>query len=254
MSPLLMLMLGLVMLGTAFLSGIFGMAGGMILIGVLLAVMPVPQAMALHAITQMASNGWRATLWWRHIRLKPCLAFMAGSAVAMGVFSFFLYVPSKPVALLLLGLTPFAARYLLPFTLKPNPERFDHGLLYGFICMGLMLLTGVTGPLMDTYFLGGKLDRREKVASKSFCQTANHFAKLVYFGGIVANAGTLDLRMAAIAIATAIAGTTLARSILERMTDTQFVVWSMRIINTVCGYYVLQGSYLLLAPILRSVI
>jgi hypothetical protein len=179
---------------------------------------------------------------------------MAGSAIATGVFTFFLYVPSKPVALMLLGVTPLAARYLLPHTLKPNFDKVGHGLLYGFICMGLMLLTGVTGPLMDAYFLGGKLDRREKVASKSFCQTANHFAKLVYFGGIVANAGTLDLRMVAIAITTAIAGTTLARSILERMTDTQFVVWSMRIINTVCGYYVLQGSYLLLAPVVRGMI
>ena len=51
------------MVATAFLSGMFGMAGGLILIGVLLALMPVPEAMALHAVTQMASNGWRALLW-----------------------------------------------------------------------------------------------------------------------------------------------------------------------------------------------
>ena len=35
MSPLLISLLCLAMVGTAFLSGIFGMAGGMILIGVL---------------------------------------------------------------------------------------------------------------------------------------------------------------------------------------------------------------------------
>ena len=33
------------MVATSFLSGIFGMAGGMILIGVLLALLPLPQAM-----------------------------------------------------------------------------------------------------------------------------------------------------------------------------------------------------------------
>ena len=33
--------LGLLMVGTAFLSGLFGMAGGLILIGVLLALMPL---------------------------------------------------------------------------------------------------------------------------------------------------------------------------------------------------------------------
>ncbi|MGZ3290681.1 MAG: sulfite exporter TauE/SafE family protein, partial [Xanthobacteraceae bacterium] len=37
MTPLMMAALGLLMVATAFLSGLFGMAGGLILIGVLLA-------------------------------------------------------------------------------------------------------------------------------------------------------------------------------------------------------------------------
>src|SRR5689334_5842020 len=66
MTTLMALGLSVLMIGTALLSGIFGMAGGLILIGVLLVVFPLPTAMVLHAITQMASNGWRATLWWPH--------------------------------------------------------------------------------------------------------------------------------------------------------------------------------------------
>ncbi|MGZ5081409.1 MAG: hypothetical protein ACXWHZ_18785, partial [Usitatibacter sp.] len=50
---------------TSFISGILGMAGGMILMGILLAMMPVPAAMMLHGITQLASNAWRAVLWRR---------------------------------------------------------------------------------------------------------------------------------------------------------------------------------------------
>ena len=41
--PVLALLIA-TMIGTAFLSGLFGMAGGLILIGVLLAIMPVPAA------------------------------------------------------------------------------------------------------------------------------------------------------------------------------------------------------------------
>ena len=59
------------MVGTSFLSGIFGMAGGLILVGVLLAILPLPAAMMLHGVTQLASNLWRASLWWRHIRWRP---------------------------------------------------------------------------------------------------------------------------------------------------------------------------------------
>ena len=63
MTALMMLLLCLVMLVTTFLSGIFGMAGGLILIGVLLVLLPIQTAMVLHAVTRMASCGWRALLW-----------------------------------------------------------------------------------------------------------------------------------------------------------------------------------------------
>ena len=58
-------LIGATIVFSSFVSGVFGMAGGLILIGVLLALMPLPTAMVLHAITQMASNGWRGLLWWR---------------------------------------------------------------------------------------------------------------------------------------------------------------------------------------------
>src|SRR4051812_20619248 len=154
-TPIMIAALGLLMVGTAFLSGLFGMAGGLILIGILLALMPLPTAMVLHAITQMASNGWRALLWRRHIRWRPVAVYLVGCALALGTWSITRYVPDKPVALLLLGVTPFMAR-LMPPSLKPDPESIWQGALYGWLCMGLMLMTGVSGPLMDTFFLGGK--------------------------------------------------------------------------------------------------
>ena len=87
MTTLMALGLSVLMIGTAFLSGIFGMAGGLILIGVLLVIFPLPTAMVLHAITQMASNGWRATLWWRHIEWKTIAFNVAGSLVSVGLWS-----------------------------------------------------------------------------------------------------------------------------------------------------------------------
>jgi uncharacterized membrane protein YfcA len=251
MTPLLIAALGLLMVATAFLSGLFGMAGGLILIGVLLTLMPLPTAMVLHAITQMASNGWRAFLWRRHIRWRPVLVYLIGCALALGAWSITRYVPDKPIALLLLGVTPFMAR-LLPSGLKPNPESVGQGSFYGFICMGLMLMTGVSGPLLDTFFLGGKFDRRAIVATKATCQVASHFVKLIYFGGIIDSAATLDPVLAAVAIAASMLGTTLARRILDAMTDLQFRTWANRLITTVAGYYIIYGSWLLAAPHLRS--
>ena len=245
MSPLLVAGLCAVMLGTGFLSGVFGMAGGLILVGVLLALMPLPTAMALHAITQIASNVWRGLLWWRYVRWTAAWPYVAGSLVALGAWSLTRYVPGKPVAFLLLGATPFVVR-LLPPGLAPNPERLSQGLLYGSASMTLLLLSGVSGPLVDTFFLGGKLDRREIVATKAICQVAGHAAKLAYFSAIIDQGASVDPTLVALAVASSIVGTTLARRLLEAMTDVKFRLWANRLITAVACYYLIQGGYLLL--------
>lgn len=247
MTPLMIAALGALMVATAFLSGLFGMAGGMILIGVLLMLMPLPTAMVLHAITQMASNGWRAFLWRAHISWRPVFVYLIGCALALAIWSLVRYVPDKPVALLLLGVTPFLAR-LMPSSLKPDPESVWQGALYGSICMGLMLMTGVIGPLLDTYFLGGnKMDRRGIIATKATCQVASHFTKLIYFGSIVSSGASLDWRLVLVAITASMLGTTLSRRVLEAMSDQQFRRWANHLITTVASYYVLYAGWLLVA-------
>lgn len=248
MSPLLVAVVCLVMVATSFLSGIFGMAGGMILIGVLLALLPLPQAMVLHAVTQMASNGWRGLLWWRYIRWRPAAAYVAGCIVVLALWSFARYVPEKPAALLLLGVTPFLAR-LTPAGFRPDPTNPLQCAAYGVICMTLLLMTGVSGPLLDTFFLGGgRMERREIVATKAACQVFGHAAKLLYFGSIVDQAGMLDPVVAGLAILASAVGTTLSTRVLGAMSDGQYRLWANRIVTTIALYYVGHGSFLLIAP------
>jgi uncharacterized membrane protein YfcA len=252
MSPLIVTLLLLTMVATSFLSGIFGMAGGMILIGVLLALLPLPQAMVLHAVTQMASNGWRAALWWRYISWRPAVAYVAGCIVVLTLWSFWQYVPAKPLALLLLGVTPFLAR-MTPKNFQPDPQNPLQCAAYGVICMTLLLATGVAGPLLDTFFLGGgKMERREIVATKAACQVFGHAAKLLYFGGIVEQAAQLDPVVAALAVLASAVGTTLSTRVLHAMSDGQYRLWANRIITTIALYYIGHGSWLLLAPKLTA--
>src|ERR671910_2736459 len=101
------LAIGLIVTATSFLSGLFGMAGGLILIGALLARLPVPVAMVLHAVTQIASNAWRGLFWRKHIRWRAVAAYVLGCSLALLAWSLIEYVPSRPMALILLGVTPF---------------------------------------------------------------------------------------------------------------------------------------------------
>ena len=243
MSLILTAVVLVTMVATAFLSGIFGMAGGLILIGILLVILPVPEAMMLHGVTQMASNGWRGLLWIRHVRWSAIGAYLAGCAAALLVWSLWRYVPSKAVALLLLGGAPFLVR-LVPARFKPDPESIVQGSIYGVICMTLLLLTGVSGPLLDSFFLGGKLDRREIIATKAVCQIFGHAAKLIYFGALIEQAATVDPIVATLAVISSMIGTTLATKVLEAMTDQQFRSWANRIIACIAGYYVAHGVFL----------
>jgi uncharacterized protein len=244
MTTLLALGLSMLMIGTAFLSGIFGMAGGLILIGVLLVVFPLPTAMVLHAITQMASNGWRATLWWRHIEWKTIAFNVAGSLVSVGLWSIWLYVPDKAMALLMLGLSPFVVR-AIPEKLMPRTFGPAQVAGTGFVAMMLMLTTGVTGPLLDTMFLRSPFERRQIIATKAACQVFSHGFKLVYFGALIDQAGQVEPWFLGVAIASSIVGTSLGKFLLERLSDRQFRVWSNRLITVLASYYVGYGLVLL---------
>jgi uncharacterized membrane protein YfcA len=243
-TPLMITLLCLLMVATSLLSGIFGMVGGMILIGVLLVLLPVQTAMVLHAVTQMASCGWRALLWHKHVRWGSVGAYVFGCLLAIGAWSCFRYVPSTPVALIFLGVTPFLVK-LFPADYQPNPESRLQGTIYGTVCMTLMLLTGVAGPLIDSFFLGGKFDRREIVATKAMCQIFSHGFKLAYFGGIIEQTGTLDPVLAVLAIVSSMVGTTVAKRFLEMMSDRQFRLWAGRLIAAIAGYYIVHGLSLL---------
>lgn len=235
--------LGATMLATAFLSGIFGMAGGLILMGILLALLPLPEAMALHAVTQMASNGSRGLLWLRYVRWRAAGVFLLGCAAAFAAWAALRFVPSTPVAFLLLGLSPFVVR-MLPVRFQPNPERTLHGLIYGASCMSLMMLAGVAGPLIDSYFLGGNLDRREIIATKAVCQVCSHGAKFAYFGAVIESAASLDPLLAAIAVVASLAGTSMAKPVLQRLSDAQYRTWAGHVITAIAILYLGNAAYL----------
>lgn len=244
MTALMAFALSVLMIGTAFLSGIFGMAGGLILIGVLLVVFPLPTAMVLHAITQMASNGWRAALWFRHIVWKSMVFYVAGCLVSVGLWSITLYVPDKAMALLMLGLSPFVIR-AIPEKILPRSFGPAQVAATGVVSMMLMLLTGVTGPLLDTMFLRSPLERRQIIATKAACQVFGHGFKLVYFGALIAEVGKVEPWFLAIAIASSMIGTSLGRLLLEKLSDAQFRTWSNRLITVLASYYVGYGLVLL---------
>lgn len=91
---------------TSILSGIFGMAGGLVFMGVLALILPVTIALALHGVIQFASNAWRVALHRAHVAWPVLLWFGIGAAASIGFFSLVIFTPTKFYVFLGLGLMP----------------------------------------------------------------------------------------------------------------------------------------------------
>ena len=255
-STLIFICIAVSALITSFISGILGMAGGMILMGVLLALLPVPAAMMLHGITQFASNGWRAWLWRLHVDWRVFRGYMWGTFLALAIFLSVQLVVSKPVAYIILGLTAFIS-YVVPKRLTLNVDTKGHPMLCGGVCTALQLVAGVSGPMLDVFFVRSAMDRRGVVATKAMSQTLGHMIKIVYFGSVamLANAeakssiiGAISIPLAVTCVALAFTGTTLSKRVLEGMSDANFRTWTQWTVLTMGMIYLITGVWTLAAP------
>jgi uncharacterized membrane protein YfcA len=226
---------------TSFISGILGMAGGMILMGILLAVVPLPQAMMLHGITQLASNGWRAVLWRTQVDWRVIRGYTIGAMVALAGFIAMKLVVAKPVALILMGITPFMTLWL-PESLHLNVERRGHPFACGLVCSAIALTAGVSGPILDIFFVRSKMTRHSVVATKAMTQCFSHVMKIVYFGAVVSlGGGRVNPWIGVMMVVLAIAGTSLSRHVLERMNDVSFRQWTRWTVLTLGALYLVNG-------------
>lgn len=237
------LILSASVLATSFLSGIFGMAGGMILMGILLWIVPVEKAMVIHGVAQFASNGWRAVLWWRSIRWRVFRGYAAGAALVVCALLVLDATLSRAAVLVTLGLTPFLA-YLLPARWQLNVDRPGHSFACGFICMGIQMLSGVSGPLLDTFFVRSAMNRHEVVSTKAAVQTLSHATRIGFFGTLLASSGQLlDPVLGAALVASAILGTSASRLVLDRMTDANFRRITQRLVLALGTCYLGWGLW-----------
>jgi len=240
MSLLGWFVVGISIVAGSFLSGVFGMAGGMVVIGVLLIYFDVATAMILFSIIQLAANGSRALQWWSYVRWDIIWLYCLGGAVAFAGLRLFEFIPDKALVYLLLGATPFAVD-ILPKSWRPNIEWRGVPFFTGLFTTIIQFLSGVGGVFLDIFFQKSILDRKTTLATKAIAQSASHVLRLVYFVSL-AGFGTLAPVPVLGAIALAIGGTMLAPYVIERMTDDSFRQWTRFVIYAICIVYLLRAA------------
>ena len=209
---------------TSTLSGALGMAGGFLLMGLCTALLPVGPAMIIHGVTQAASNGSR---WWvhrEHADLRGLAAYLCGALLA-AAFAAIVSLRVDAAALhCVLGVTPFVA-----FAARGRATlRFDSRIgaaTCGAAVTVTQLVAGVSGPILDTFFVASPLGRFAIVATKASTQTLAHILKIAYFAMLIPSSRTTDLPPVwamALCSAAALLGTLAGARFLDRMNDRWF--------------------------------
>lgn len=225
MSSVSALVILVTVLVTAFISGIFGMAGGLILMGVLAAMLPVATAMVVHGAVQMVSNGYRAFLWRQYIDWRVFRRYALGALAGFLVLLLVAWRPEARAVYLFLGLTAMLV-WLPKSWLRLDILQRGQAELAGFAVQALNTLGGVAGPLLDIFFVTTEMDRRAIVATKSVTQVLAHLVKIVFWGvPVMAAAGEAafpPVWFFVLAVPLSMLGTTLGGKLLERMSDVDF--------------------------------
>ena len=231
--------------GTSMLSGIFGMAGGLILLGILLLILPVGTAIAAQGAIQLIANGSRAWMSRAHINWRV-LAIMTLGLISAGIVLFTVrYTPDLITVCIVIGLLPILL-WIPQSWLALDASKPLHAFICGFLGGGVNLAVGVAGPTLDMFFIRTAMDRRAIIATKAAAQVVNHSAKILFYWKATALLSGFDWAMIAVAAPMAVLGTSAGHWVLQRLSDANFKRWTRLIVTAIGIYYVYRGISLLI--------
>lgn len=206
------------------------MAGGLILIVVLVVLMPVPSAMILHGIVQGVANGSRFWFLREHTAWRILPWYFVGVVLTTTLFGILMIVADPAVVLIAAGGLPWISQFT-PERFKLDVSRPIVAFICGIVVTAVQLVAGASGPILDAFYQRTDLNRFEIVATKAFTQAAGHAIKVVYFLYISTRVmeeahALLTWWVIGLAVIASLVGTRIGTRLLERLSEVQFRRWT----------------------------
>ena len=225
---------------SAALTAAFGIGGGLALLAVMSAIMPISAVIPVHGVAQLGSNAGRFFLQRRNIVWTIVFWFSAGSllgAVAGGRLA---------LALPVWALQGGVAIFILYTVWGPKPVSFAPGyrtfFATGAVGAFLTMFFGATGPIAATMLSATKLDRLKTVATHAGCMVFQHGLKIIVFG--VMGFAYQDWVFVIVGIVSVgFLGTVIGTHYLRRMPEATFRS-GLNLILTVIAIYLLASASL----------
>ncbi len=134
---------------------------------------------------------------------------------------------------------------LLPKKALLNIENPFVGVLCGFLGTFLQIISGVSGPVLDIFFVKNDLNRYEIIATKALTQTFGHLLKLAYYASILEASArwdfTLPYWVLPLMVASTFFGTHAGKACLKFISETQFQKITKHLIFVLGMVYLYKG-------------
>jgi uncharacterized membrane protein YfcA len=206
---------------TAVLSGVAGLGGGTVLIGVFYALGLAPTvAVPLHATVQFTSNLTRTIAFMRHVEWRAAGWFLLTAAPTPFLVAPFVAAANVHVILLLLA-------GLILVSLVPSKEGGEPlklvpaVLLAGFLNGTLGMLVSATGLFVGRLFLRPEWSKETVIATLAMTQTLGHLLRILGYAS-VGFAVTAQLDVLAPLLLATVAGTFAGRKLHDFLDETRF--------------------------------
>jgi uncharacterized protein len=222
---------------TAVLSGVAGLGGGTILIGVLYAVGLSPVvAVPLFATVQFVSNLSRTVAYFRHVEWRAAGWFLLTAAPTPFVVAPFVAAANVDVVLLLLAGLILVS--LVPARDGGEPiPRIPALLLAGFLNGSVGMFVGATGLFVGRLFLRPEWRKETVIGTLAMAQSLGHLLRVLGYasaGFFVTEHGGLLLPLVLAVIAGTFAGRAVHRwldeALFRRLFKAILVVLSLKLI------------------------
>lgn len=230
---------------TSMISGIFGMAGGLILLGIFLLILPVGTAIAVQGIVQLIANGSRAFFSRAYIDWRVLGIMTLGLLTAAAILFIVRYTPDLATVCITIGVLPILL-WIPQSWLALDASKPLHAFICGFLGGGINLAVGVAGPTIDMFFIRTPMDRRTIIATKAAAQVVNHAGKIIFYWNATMVLAPAEWAAVALAAPFAIIGTSAGHWVLQRLTDANFKSWTRLIVTAVGIFYLTRGILLVI--------
>ncbi len=164
---------------SAFISGMTGIGGGILLLAFMTPIFPAAALIPLHGVFQLFGNTTRVLLSVKQVDVKILIMFTVGATIGSLAGFPIDKTFSSTYSILILAVAMLTFTWF-PVILKSVnfPGKF---FVVGAISSFLSLFIGATGPLTAPFFFNSKLEKDSFVTTKAACQVPIHIFKIIIY-------------------------------------------------------------------------